>query len=413
MTGDAVRDGERTEARRRLRLLLPAILVATSLLAAAVPATAAGQGDQVVVIDSHPPSVTNSTTAEFTFHAEGTPALFAVFTCSLDGDPNLSSFCGEGTTGSVTYSQLSAGPHRLVVSYETCGMRCFPLSRFPATYEWHVDLTPPETAVTAAPPISSTSTAASVRFESTDPTATFECRLDGGSFAVCTSPHTVVDVPLGAHRIEVRAVDSAGNADPTPAVALFTVMAPEGDVDGDGVVDGGDNCRTTANPGQADADRDGLGDACDPDTGGGGGGGGGGPAGPDNPYGPVTAPGQPAAPAAGTGPALAPTLPTRTTRPRRVANRIVIPFESRFHVPPGFRRSEACRGHVRLVLRAGRRVLAVRVVRLNRRCRYAATFRVRRAALRGVRSVTIFVRFRGNAALGAVGRSYRVRLPGP
>lgn len=43
---------------------------------------------------------------------------------------------------------------------------------------------------------------------------------------------------------------------------LGPTLGPDGD--GDGAVDGADNCAVTANPDQRDADNDGLGDACDP-----------------------------------------------------------------------------------------------------------------------------------------------------
>ncbi len=48
------------------------------------------------------------------------------------------------------------------------------------------------------------------------------------------------------------------------------------DTDGDGVQDSADNCRTAANPDQADNDHDGIGNVCDPTPDGDGSGGGGG-----------------------------------------------------------------------------------------------------------------------------------------
>ncbi len=59
------------------------------------------------------------------------------------------------------------------------------------------------------------------------------------------------------------------------AIAMFDewinspgVCAPEVDTDSDGAPDDADNCVSSPNPNQADADLDGLGDRCDPDSGG-------------------------------------------------------------------------------------------------------------------------------------------------
>jgi hypothetical protein len=49
----------------------------------------------------------------------------------------------------------------------------------------------------------------------------FECKLDNGAFAPCTSPTTFSSVTGGAHTVAVRAVDESGNTDSTPATATI------------------------------------------------------------------------------------------------------------------------------------------------------------------------------------------------
>jgi hypothetical protein len=62
------------------------------------------------------------------------------------------------------------------------------------------------------------------KFSSPDPEATtFECSLDGGAYYPCSSPENINGLSEGEHTFEVRAVDGAGNADPSPAVWIWTV----------------------------------------------------------------------------------------------------------------------------------------------------------------------------------------------
>ena len=92
------------------------------------------------------------------------------------------------------------------------------------------DTQPPQTSITKAPPNKSKRPKAKYRFTSDEPGSTFECKLKGrglkGSvkeFGGCDSPRSYKRLEDGKFRFQVRAIDSAGNVDPTPAKDKFKV----------------------------------------------------------------------------------------------------------------------------------------------------------------------------------------------
>jgi hypothetical protein len=60
-------------------------------------------------------------------------------------------------------------------------------------------------------------------FGSNEPGSTFRCKLDKHRFAKCHSPKRFRHLEPGSHTLKAFAIDSAGNADRSPAVAHFTV----------------------------------------------------------------------------------------------------------------------------------------------------------------------------------------------
>ena len=85
------------------------------------------------------------------------------------------------------------------------------------------DVNPPDTAIQVAPPSRAGSRTASFEFTATKVGTQFQCRLDGGDFSPCTSPQEFGNLPEGSHTFEVRAFDSNGNVDGSPAVYTWTV----------------------------------------------------------------------------------------------------------------------------------------------------------------------------------------------
>lgn len=93
-----------------------------------------------------------------------------------------------------------------------------------------VDTTPPDTSVLTGPTEGSftNSTQVTFTFSGTDDqtestTLAFMCSLDSAAFTVCISPQLYTGLTDGQHTFAVRAVDEAGNVDPTPPTRAWTV----------------------------------------------------------------------------------------------------------------------------------------------------------------------------------------------
>lgn len=74
----------------------------------------------------------------------------------------------------------------------------------------------PVTQITATPPDPDNQSSVEFEFTSDQAGSTFQCKLDQGNFAACTSPHTVAVTGESAHTFEVYASND-GLDDPTPA----------------------------------------------------------------------------------------------------------------------------------------------------------------------------------------------------
>ncbi|HEU5105936.1 MAG TPA: right-handed parallel beta-helix repeat-containing protein [Solirubrobacterales bacterium] len=86
------------------------------------------------------------------------------------------------------------------------------------------DVTPPETKILKAPLKKTKKTTAKFKFSSSEAGSTFECKLDRKPFKKCASPKKYKKLKPGKHVFKVRAIDKAGNVDPTPAKRKFTVL---------------------------------------------------------------------------------------------------------------------------------------------------------------------------------------------
>jgi len=96
----------------------------------------------------------------------------------------------------------------------------FALARYEVTGA--PDTTSPNTTITGGPSATTTDSTPTFAFISNEGDSVFECRVDTGAFAPCSSPGARATLANGPHTFQVRATDQTGNNDPSPAMRSFT-----------------------------------------------------------------------------------------------------------------------------------------------------------------------------------------------
>jgi hypothetical protein len=177
-----------------------------------------------VSVDSGPAGTTTDSTPTFTF--SGTDAVGPItFQCSIDtGVASLGACSGPGNADTPS-SPLAAGSHTFrVQATDAAGNSAVATRSF--TVEIPQPPAPPDTAITKGPKKKTTKRRPKFKFTSTQAASTFQCQLDKGQSAPCTSPFVPPrKLGLGKHVLKVKAIGPTGVADTSPAVRKFKVVA--------------------------------------------------------------------------------------------------------------------------------------------------------------------------------------------
>jgi hypothetical protein len=151
-------------------------------------------------IDTRPPAETNDTTPTWAFSS---PSGVTTFECNLDGAGWVA--CDGGSYTPDT--PLAEGPHTLEVRAVSDTLK----DPTPPSDSTIVDTTAPVATIDTQPVALSNDATPAFTFSSADASAVFECSVDGGDFAACSSPFESPALTDGLHDFAVRAIDPATN----------------------------------------------------------------------------------------------------------------------------------------------------------------------------------------------------------
>ncbi|MGZ4688700.1 MAG: hypothetical protein ACXV8R_02520 [Acidimicrobiia bacterium] len=196
-------------------------------------------------ITSGPSGTVASSSATFTF---SDTQAGATFQCKLDAGSFAS------CTSPKAYTGLVDGSHTFQVTAKATGKD----TSAPASRTWTINTTPPTPTITSGPSGTVASSSATFTFSDTQAGATFQCKLDAGSFASCTSPKAFTGLVDGSHTFQVAA-KSAGSSLSAPATRSWSVDTTAPAITPSFPVDGAVYTAATWNAGCATAS---VGDLC-------------------------------------------------------------------------------------------------------------------------------------------------------
>ncbi len=182
--------------------------------------------------DGHEEQITmdgNSSSHSITLEFSGIDTGIGVdhFECNIDNSDFIT------CTSPLLVDSLTDGTHTMKVLSEDNSTNKDPS---PALFTWTVDTTPPATSINSATDVnesavinggSTKSTALTFGFSGTDNSGVgigqFECSIDNSNFVACNSPVEFNSLKDGAHILELRAKDNAGNTSPSPSSFTWSV----------------------------------------------------------------------------------------------------------------------------------------------------------------------------------------------
>lgn len=171
--------------------------------------------DASVTFTGGPVSITNDSSPSFAVAVEPVEASIE---CRIDGGG-----WAMAVEGTFNAPQLSDGVHSIACRGVIDGL---PSAAF-TVRSFTVDTVPPETTITSKPGTYSNDPTVNVSLTSNEVSTTFQCRAGSSEWENVDSTGELATLADGAHTIDCRARDAAGNVEPSPAsfiVNLDTVV---------------------------------------------------------------------------------------------------------------------------------------------------------------------------------------------